>query len=76
MCVNMLSIKNGQFSMNTNAVLGVDVKNNKRLNEPKTLNRCIISWLQRRLLVIMRLGANEPQGVANMYPRGMVGRFT
>ena len=24
----------------------------------------------------MNLGANEAQGVANMYPRGMVGRFT
>ena len=75
-CVNMLSIKNGQFSMNTIAVLGVDVKIDKRLNGPKTLKRDIISWFQRRLLVIMRLGANEPQGVANMYPRGMVGRFT
>ena len=52
------------------------MKNDKRLNEPKTLNRGIISWFQRRLLVIMSLGANEAQVVANMYPRGMVGRFT
>ena len=41
-CVNMPSIKDGYFLINTNAVLRVDMKNNKRLNEPKTINRGVL----------------------------------